>query len=131
MTERLRQINWKHLIIGVLLGSIITVVVVKWKHVRWQEMRQDRYQRLLEKFGSKLDLTADQKVKVAAILDVKRQKIDRIRSEVRPRYEEVRLNAREEIRLLLNAEQQKKFEELEKERDERRKKWHKWEEKGK
>jgi hypothetical protein len=69
----------------------------------------DPYRQMLNRFSSKLDLSADQKTRVAAILEDKRQKIAALRDEARPRFEEIRGATRAEIRAVLTAEQQQKF----------------------
>jgi hypothetical protein len=74
-----------------------------------QYRNADPYRQMLNRFSSKLDLSADQKTQVAAILEDKRQKIAALRDEARPRFEEIRGATRAEIRQVLTAEQQQKF----------------------
>jgi Spy/CpxP family protein refolding chaperone len=72
----------------------------------------ERVERMLHKLSSKLDLTADQKIKLAAILEEKRLKVEQLRTQTGPQFEAIRESAREEIRKILNLEQQKKFDVL-------------------
>lgn len=72
----------------------------------------ERTEHLLNKFSSKLDLTPEQRTQVAAILEEKRQKIDGLRSQFQPQFESVRNSTRDEIRKILNPDQQKKFDVL-------------------
>jgi len=70
-------------------------------------------QRLLDRFSSKLQLTPEQRHQVAAILEAKRQKIDALRAETRPRFEAISASMSSEIRQLLTPEQQQRFDAME------------------
>jgi len=64
---------------------------------------------VIEHMKSDLNLSDDQVTQIRAILDQTRNDYRALRTEVRPRYDAVRQNARSKIRALLNAEQQRKF----------------------
>ncbi len=81
---------------------------------------EQRYQRMLERFSSELKLTPEQKDRVKVLLEAKRQKMETLRAEARPRYEEVRISTQTEIRKLLSPEQQKRFDRMEMEWKRRR-----------
>ncbi len=106
------NLAWKQIIIAFVLGGIVGVIGVQGRnfycmHRHW---KPGEFQaRLLQKFNSKLQLTPGQRTQVAAILETKRQKIDSLRAEFRPRFEEIRNSASAEIRQLLTPEQQVKF----------------------
>ena len=85
---------------------------------------EQRYEKMLERFSSELKLTPDQKEQVKALLEAKRQKMEALRNEVRPRREEIRQSTQTEIRKLLSPEQQTKFDRMEKEWQARRAKRH-------
>ena len=84
---------------------------------------QDQH-RLLDQFSSKLKLTTEQRNQVGAILQAKRQKIDALRAEIRPRFEEIRTSTSAEIRRALTPEQQRQFDLMEAQRDARMKRFH-------
>ena len=76
---------------------------------------------MFEHVSSKLELTPGQQQSLHAILDEKRQKIDALREEFRPRFEAIHQSMRAEIRRMLDAQQQARFDEMEKEWEARRK----------
>ena len=118
------RIIWKQAVLfflaGALSGAALTVATGRW---RWQRFRdgEHRYERLLKHFNRRLNLSPDQRSKVAAILQAKREKLKALRDHVGPRFEEIRAGTNREIRALLNAEQQAKFDKM----LERREKWRK------
>ena len=84
-------------------------------------------ERMLKEFSAKLHLTPDQHQRVSAILDAKRAKMDALRAEVHPKFDELRSSTRDEIRQLLTPEQQKTFDVMdakhEQEMRRRRERW--------
>jgi Spy/CpxP family protein refolding chaperone len=86
-----------------------------------QGMRSGRDKdKLFERMKSDLGLNEQQAAQVRVILDQTREEYRQLRSEVRPRYDAVRQNARTKIRALLSPEQQQKFDAQMAERDARR-----------
>lgn len=75
---------------------------------------------VFERMKRDLDLNDQQATQIRAILDQTRDDYRQLRSEVRPRYDAVRQNARTKIRALLTPEQQRKFDAKIAERDARR-----------
>jgi len=69
------------------------------------EARDKRF----EKMRNELKLTDQQTTTVRTILDETRNEYKTLRTELRPRFEEPRLKARNRIRALLTPEQQQKF----------------------
>lgn len=118
------RIQWRQVVIAFLLGSILTAAICQVRRDRWTRPDpKTRYERMLEKFNRTLKLTGDQKIKVAAIFETQRQKIDALREETSPRFEAVRQSASVEIRQLLTEEQKLKFDEMEKKHAEMRRRW--------
>jgi uncharacterized membrane protein len=64
---------------------------------------------VFERMKSDLNLSEQQATEIRAILDQTRNEYRQLRTEVRPRYDTVRQNARTKIRALLTPEQQQKF----------------------
>ena len=121
------KLIWKQILIGFVLGAVVGAFAGKqwcapsFSHRPWAGGREHVQEKMLEKFNSKLDLNSDQQQKVAVILQQKRQKIDALRGEMRPKFEEIRNATRSEIRQLLTPEQQTKFDAMVAERDAQRK----------
>jgi hypothetical protein len=63
----------------------------------------------MEQMRRDLSLTDDQVKSVGAILDETKNEYKALRTELKPRFEEPRQKARTQIRALLSAEQQQKF----------------------
>jgi Spy/CpxP family protein refolding chaperone len=119
----MRTIRWSQVIIAFLLGFVVAAGLLHQKR-RW--IKPDparRFDRMMDRFNERLDLTPEQRDKVGAIFRAKREKIDALRAEVEPRFEEIRRNASQEIRQLLTPEQQARFEKMEKDREERMREW--------
>ncbi|MBI4247988.1 MAG: hypothetical protein HY611_00680 [Elusimicrobia bacterium] len=119
------KLEWKQILIAFILGALLAgglgVLALKVNaHRRWGG--EQGYARMVERFNKKLDLTAEQSAKVAAILEEKRKKIKAVRGEFGPRFEEIRNSARAEIRAVLDDRQREKFDKLQSKGDSRWKK---------
>ena len=75
---------------------------------------------MVERFARELDMTAEQKTQVSAILEAQRDAIRSLDAEMRPRFQEIRRSIRGEIRKILTPEQQEKFEEMERKMERKR-----------
>jgi len=75
---------------------------------------------VFKRMKSDLNLSEQQATEISAILDQTRNEYRQLRTEVRPRYDAVRQNARTKIRALLTPEQQQKFDAQVAEHDARR-----------
>ncbi len=108
------KLTWKYLVVGFLLGAVVGAVGSQWCappfHWYWKGEREHIREKMLQRFNSRLNLTSDQQQKVAAILQEKQGKIDALRAQMRPKFEEIRNTTQVEIRQLLTPEQQGKFE---------------------
>lgn len=71
-------------------------------------------EKMLERFNSKLALTDEQKTKVAGIFNSKHKRMLELRNEIKPKFEELKKSTDTEIKSILNPEQIKKFEEMQK-----------------
>ena len=111
------KLAWKQLVITFLLGTVVWWAGNQWyaphfHHRHWGEHwgnPEHPQKRMLERFKSELNLTPEQQQRVAAILEEKRSKIDTLRVQMRPKFEEIRNATQAEIRPFLTPEQQKKF----------------------
>lgn len=69
-------------------------------------------EKMLAHFSSELNLTNDQKTKVAAIFESKHKEMIKIREELHPKFEALRKSTHDEINKILTIEQKAKFEKL-------------------
>lgn len=80
-------------------------------------------QRVLARLTKEVDLRPEQQQRVEAVLKETGQEFARLREEFSPRFRDIRTRARERIRAVLDAEQQSKFEIVEREWDRRAERW--------
>lgn len=124
MRDRFAQIRWNQVLIAFLIGCLTTAAVLHCKRKSWHKWGgPSRFERMLDQFSAELQLTADQKAKVAVIFEAKRRAVEALRAEVRPRFQEIHKNAVAEIRPLLTPEQQEKLDVMETRREEERRRW--------
>jgi Spy/CpxP family protein refolding chaperone len=127
MTERSKTLLKMWLVVvGVFaLGCVTGVSLDSVYRLRASNERSDARpgrdkDKLFERMKSDLNLNEQQATQIRAILDQTREEYRQLRTEVRPRYDAVRQNARTKIRALLSPEQQQKFDAQMAERDARR-----------
>ena len=121
------KLAWKQIVIALALGGCVGLAAAR----VCPFLRSSHHhgggkfeQRLLDRFSSKLHLTPEQRTQVAAILEVKRSKMDALRTEIKPRFEEIRTSTSAEIRQLLNPDQQQRFDTMEAEWAAKKKRFH-------
>jgi len=115
---------WTPIVIAFVLGGGVGFAVSRSCGLRLFHRHGDdahAQQRLLNRFSSTVQLTPQQRTQVAAILETKRQKMDALRAEIRPRFEEIRTSTSAEIRKLLTPEQQQTFDVMQVKWDARKK----------
>jgi Spy/CpxP family protein refolding chaperone len=83
-----------------------------------REQRHDDH--FFESLQKNLNLDSRQSEQIRAVIDETREGYRQLRTEVRPRYDSLRLDGRAKIRALLTPEQQQKFDRMTAERDARR-----------
>ncbi len=108
------KFDWRQALPALALGLVLGAALGRWAH--WRHHPRDpqaRHARMVERFNRALDLSDQQKPKVSAILETKRRKLDALRTEAHPRFEEIRRSAKEDIRKILTQDQLPKFEKLE------------------
>lgn len=117
----LKKINWGQFLLAFALGSFLTAALIRIKGVPpWLGHGPKDHQHMLDKFGRRLQLTPDQKQKIGAILAASHEKINALRAEMRPKFEEIRKKTQEDILPYLTPEQQKKFNRMNEEMERRR-----------
>ena len=108
--------------LGCLTGaSLDSVYRIRARNNERHEARGRRdKQDVFENMKRDLNLNEQQATEIRAILDQTRNDYRTLRAEVRPRYDQVRQNARTRIRALLTPEQQQRFDLKVAERDAKR-----------
>jgi Spy/CpxP family protein refolding chaperone len=104
-------------LLGLLAGGVLSRFMSPWLFHRFShDRRQDK---LLRRISAELDLDPGQKEKIAAIFASTRPEMDALISDVRPRFEAIRNAAAAQIRQLLTPDQQTKFDQSRKRREDR------------
>ena len=88
---------------------------------RWDPADPKMTARMVERVSHNLGLSAEQRTKLAAILDRTHQRFTALRGEVDPKFEAIRGQTRAEIETILTPEQVTRFRELHAKREARRK----------
>lgn len=120
------KMNWKRMAVAFVAGLLFGTALGGWGlkcHLerRWHH-GEKRYERMLEHFSRKLNLAPEQKKKVGAVLETKRQRMKALRAEIRPKFEGLRKATETDIRNILTPEQQVAFDKMQSERESRWKK---------
>lgn len=99
-------------ILGVAVGGLGLGIYVR-AGGRLPFAAPERFQAsILRRLDRELDLRPDQRERVEAALRETGQEFARLREEMRPRFQEIRSRSRDRIRMVLDTEQQAKFEAL-------------------
>src|SRR5258708_5795738 len=72
---------------------------------------------VLKIYGSRLNMTDEQKAEMGRILDETSGKYSELRKSMKPQFDEIRNGARQRIRAMLTPDQQPKYDALVQERD--------------
>ena len=107
-------------ILGALSGWV-GVTQGKPHHKKWSVEKK------MERLNKKLDLNSEQVEKITKIIEAKKEKYRAIKDQIKPQMEALRKTSSNEIKALLNPEQQEKFAALEAEKkarwEKRKKQW--------
>ena len=116
-------LDYKRILWSLVVGFLVGAALARWAGVGGRRLNPaDRERRMIEHVTAKLELTPGQQQTLQTILDEHRRKIDALREEFRPRFETIHESMRAGIRRMLDAKQQARFDEMEKEWEARRKK---------
>lgn len=107
-------------VLGGVTGAGLSGLYRSKANASFRESRERDHKAMFEKIRNDLNLNAEQSKGMQKVLDETASEFRALRSDLRPRYEELRLKARAEMRALLTAEQQQKFDTLMVEIDARR-----------
>lgn len=119
------KLAWNQVLVAFVLGVLAGGIGGRWCALESGGKPWGRRspQHLLQQFSRQLRLTPEQQTQVGAILEAKRQKIDALRAETRPRFNEIRSPASAEIHQLLTLEQQARYDKIEAEQQARKERW--------
>lgn len=80
-------------------------------------------ERVLSRLTKELDLRQEQQQKVEAVLEEARQDFAKLREEIGPKFRDIRNRTRDNIRAVLSAAQQVKFDKVAQEWERRAERW--------
>lgn len=108
------KIDWRRAAPIFLLGLLLGAVAGSWaqRAMMHHWRRRPDTSRMVEKMSRELDLDAAQKDAVKTLLESGRAKLDVLHKESVAQFEAMRAATRGDIRKLLTAEQQVKFDEM-------------------
>ena len=104
-------------LLGIVVGSA-GALFYAWNTGAWHG-RPSR-ERIVRRLTRELNLTAAQVEQLNQIMDESDKKMDDLRSQVRPQFDAIRDEGHQRIRAILNPEQLKKFDDMLRRREERR-----------
>ena len=113
------------LLVGLLIGGVAGRFIPFWRFAH-HGPGNGHEERMLRRLDKRLGLDEQQRTKITAILASTRQKMEALLAEGRPKFEALRKDTGNQIRSLLRPDQQTKFDALQAEMDEHRRKfgWH-------
>ncbi len=118
--------TWVVLVVVFVLGCVTGVgiggVYRSNTSASLRDSRKHDREAMFEKMRRDLNLTEEQSKEMRKVLDETGNEFRALRSELRPKYEELRMKTRGRMRALLTAEQQQEFDALITEIDARRQK---------
>jgi hypothetical protein len=98
--------------LGCITGIGVDGIYRSKTNASYRESHSRDREALFEKIRSDLNLTEQQAKDMHQVLDESASEFRALRSELRPKYEEIRVQTRGRMRALLNAQQQQKFDAL-------------------
>ncbi len=110
------------LLLGGVAGAAVDRLLIGEPAVAEEARRagdRDRRRSELEWLSSELDLSAEQRERMGAIVEGHRAQMSALWRETRPRFEELRSQLRDDIREVLNADQRAAYEALIQKHEER------------
>jgi hypothetical protein len=108
-------IKWHQIVVSLLLGFALGVAFGHWRateRFHGRPRHGDMKQHMMERFNKELGLSSGQTQQVAGIFEGKHSQMEALQTEMRPKFEALRALTEEEIRKVLNPDQQKKFEKM-------------------
>lgn len=101
------------LVLGALVGSLITGMLVKQRIVHFREGRPGAKRAyFVNKLARDLNLTEAQRIKIEEIMGQTHEKLSELREKHRPEFEKIREESFKQIKKELNEEQKQKLDEL-------------------
>lgn len=101
------------LVLGALVGSLITGMLVKQRIVHFREGRPGAKRAyFVNKLARDLNLTEAQRIKIEEIMGQTHEKLSELRKKHRPEFEKIREESFKQIKKELNEEQKQKLDEL-------------------
>ena len=116
-------LDYKRILWSLVVGFLVGAALARWAGVggRHGFNPAEHERRMLKRVTAQLELTPGQQERLQAILEEKRQKVDALRDEFKPRFEALHQSMRTEIRQMLDTKQQARFDALERDWEAKRK----------
>jgi Spy/CpxP family protein refolding chaperone len=117
------NLRLKHVIPAFLIGLAVGASVNTWRCSAQRHRSaapEKRSERLVKRLDKELKLTPEQREKIVHIFAATRERMDALRNQVYPRFEEVRNDTDNQIETVLTPEQLPKFREMRRKWNERR-----------
>lgn len=121
----MRAFGYRHLVFALVAGLAGGAAIGMHAH-RWLGARThsgDMTPRIVDRLGRKLDLSAEQRQKLAVILTGTHVRLEALRAETRKKFDAAYSRSAAEIENLLTPEQTVKFKALREKWEARRKQW--------
>lgn len=125
------KLAWIQILLSLIIGFALGLTFDRWnicnchcpcliKHFQHGNLQC----KMIERLNSELQLTSEQKAKVAEIFKAKRGEMQKIKAEIRPKFEALRKSTNAEMKKFLTSEQQKKLDALDAKMESMHKKMH-------
>ncbi len=102
----------KNLAIAFLFGAVLVGGALGFTADRMLSRDRHRGQDVLDMLDRRLDLSDEQRTRFDRILDDRHRQFALAYETIKPKMDSIRLNAREQMRLVLSAEQRSQFESI-------------------
>ncbi len=113
------------LVLGLGIGVLAGRMEQKRRRPVYRHGRSSAPETLIKRFTDELHLDSRQQELVSKILEEKKARIAQFRSEMISKFAKIKSSSREEIRAVLNPEQQAKFDKICRKSDKKMREWEK------
>ena len=101
------------LVLGALVGSLITGMLVKQRVIHFREWKPGAKRAyFVNRLARDLNLTEEQRIKIEEIMGRTHEKLRELREKHRPEFEKIREESFEQMKKELNEEQKQKLDEI-------------------
>ena len=126
----MKKLAWRQILVTFAVSFVLGAAFGRWEfsHMMQEKWRDPEAKQrwILKRLDRGLNLNGEQEQQVAAILKEAAPQMEAARAEMKPKLEILRQEVRAKILPILSSDQQKKYDQMETERQERKNKirWH-------